>query len=183
MHDSLNVLEMRARKLVMDHYEWLEQNTKGRSAPLNTNTPTTAGELANLSTRVEGFARMAREITESPAFADPLMDPVLKNDIIEIAEESEEGYAEITRSVMPDEIWKDLDHGKKTHLTHSHIMEPEKLDRFKARLKGDLRKQKKITAPEPEAQGLAADASATASADVTERSPNGTPLKITGKKE
>jgi hypothetical protein len=149
MFNSISALEKRARKINSDYYDWIEQNSAGPNT-FNPSTPTTVLQLQNSSVRIEGFARLAQELMVEPGFADADFDPVLKADIQAIAEELKVAFDEIVSAVHPDTIWQDLDHGTKTSLTHNHILPDHKVDLFRARLKGDLRKQAKIAPPADE---------------------------------
>jgi hypothetical protein len=149
MFDSISALEKRARKLNSDYFDWIEHHSKGPNA-FNPDTPTTALQLLNSAVRIEGFARLAQELIDEPGFADADFDPTLKQDIVEMAEELATGYAEMLSQTDPETIWRDLDHGRKTELTHSHVIPAHKVDFVRARLKGDIRKQAKIAPPADE---------------------------------
>jgi hypothetical protein len=149
MFDSISALEKRARKLNSDYYDWIEYHSAGPNA-LNPSTPTTVLQLTNAAVRIDGFARLAQELIDEPGFADENFDPTLKQDIVAMAEELKTGYDEILDHVHPDTIWSGLDHGKKSELTHSHVLPDHTVDLFRARLKGDIRKQTKIAPPADE---------------------------------
>jgi hypothetical protein len=102
------------------------------------NGPRYVYELRNLALRAKGFAERAREImSDAPAFN--ALAPLVQEDVIAIAEESEIAVVELDDEVEPDKKWAKLSRDTKAKATDRLLADEAALVTAKARLRGERR--------------------------------------------
>lgn len=139
MFKSINPLQIKAENLVKSYASWTDSSgeMEGVLNKPNGNAPMVI-ELEAIRTRIDSYARLARELTVNPAFGELSAD--LREDVTAIAEECEAAIPELDAEVDPDLVWQSTPAQEKKKLLQRRPVTKDKATNLRARLRGEKRR-------------------------------------------
>jgi hypothetical protein len=130
----------RRAKAFIEHYATTVDGQIEGALKSKTGTPAQAHDIRLIATKCRDLAASARRLLNDPEAS--LLSADEREDLTAIAEEMELGAVEADTIGDPDAVWMRRSKQEKERITQREGIDQGDADRLRARIRGDLRKQK-----------------------------------------
>lgn len=139
MLKSMSLVGRRAKALIEHYATTVDGQIEGALKP-QTGDPASAHDVRLIADKCRDLARAARRILDDPEAE--LLTAEEREDLVAIAEEMEIGATEADSIADPDAVFAEQTIHIKRRLTERVPIKARQADSLRARIRGDIRKQK-----------------------------------------